>query len=213
MKREKRFDISENLYNIGLVSSILLLSLLLLSALFLVINFLFPNIPNFIPLLLQNVWLAVLIKINAGLYNLNSILSYLNTPLDLTIMFLDGMMILSLLLILYKNSKVLSIISIIIPFLSILVVIITTLAGRCGVMLSGILVSIVMLRGKQFSRLTAITGIFSNILLFLGDIFTASNSSELLAILITVGFILEIVWIFRISRKLIQLRKNYGSRK
>lgn len=159
--------------------------------------------------LLQNNWLIVLLELNAGSYGiLFDRLHFLN-PLDLVIMAFVATMYLGLYGILRRTSKVWSLIAMMQPFLGIVLFIITKTAGRSAVMGAGLVISLVMLRNNIFSKAVAFIGILASLFLLVGDFGTVPNShSSILALLISIGYVLLIIWFFLIARRLFQLGRE-----
>ena len=116
-------------------------------------------------------------------------------------------MSLSLYVALKPSSKIWSLIATVLPFLGIPLFFATDTMGRSNLLIGGLLFSVVMLRSKVFSKLTAYAGIAASVLLFfLGDIATTIfSASRVIATLIAVGYILWMMWFFLIARRLYQL--------
>ncbi len=164
--------------------------------------------PNTISGWIANNWLVKLFKLNAGI-NGESI--YVFNLLDVLIMGLFGIMSLALYPALRKVSKIRSIVAICQPFLGIVIFIATHSAGRSGVLSAVLTISIIMLWINNFSKITAYTGILAGGLLLAGDILS-SFSLFIIAIIMSIGYILIMIWYIMIALKLFQLSK-YASRK
>jgi len=153
---------------------------------------------------LQNNWLIVLFKLNVRSFNAPaSMLSEFNF-LDFSIMVLFGILFLALYHALYNVQKVWTSIAASLPFLGIILFLITHTAGRSGLLIGVLILSIVMFRSKVFGKVSSLLGVVASTLLFFaGDIGTTIfNSSIVIAILIAIGYLLWIVWIAQISLKL-----------
>jgi hypothetical protein len=156
--------------------------------------------------LLRNNWLTVLFKLNAGLEGMQFDRLHGVNALDLLIMALVGMTFLGLGAALRKTSKVWSITAAVLPFLGIVIFIVTELAGRSGVMGAGLIISFLMLRSKLFGKMMAWMGILANVCLLAGDFGTSANAhSTGVAILIGIGYVLLMMWFFLIGRRLFQI--------
>jgi len=71
---------------------------------------------------------------------------------------------------------------------------------------AGLVISLVMLRSNIFGKVIAFVGILASVLLLIGDLSTTANShSNIIAILIGIGYVLLMTWFFLIARKLFQL--------
>lgn len=155
--------------------------------------------------LFQNNWLVVLFKLNAGFDGVQFDLLYGLNPLDIAIMSLAATMNLGLYAALRRTSRVWSMIAAVIPFLGIVLFIATEIAGRSGVMGAGLVISFVMLRSNIFGKVTAFVGILASVLLLAGDFSTAANShSNIVAMLVGIGYMLLMTWCFLIGRRLVQ---------
>jgi hypothetical protein len=156
---------------------------------------------------LQNNWLIVLLKLNFQYGGVdNSLLNQLNV-LDLVIMALFGTLFLSLYSCLYSTRRILSLIATALPFLGIVIFLITHTAGRSGLLIGVLIFSAIMLGSRMFSKLSAVIGMISSSLLFFtGDIATAVfPPSNLIAILIAIGYLSWIVWLVLVGIRLFQL--------
>lgn len=149
-------------------------------------------------------WLVVLFKLNAGFSGVQ--LNVFNV-LDLVVMALFCLIFLALYGALKRTNKVWSLFAASLPFLGIPVFFATGTAGRSTLLVGGLVVSVVMLRGKIFGKATACVGIVASALLFFaGDIATAIfSSSNVIAVFIGIGYALWMLWLFLIARRLFQL--------
>jgi len=155
-----------------------------------------------------NNWLIILFKLNIRMEGITpDSLTVLN-PADVLIMVLFSLLSLALFAVLGNTTKLWSAIATSLPILGILVYLITKTAGRSGLLIGGLMYSIIMLRSKDFSKVSAYVGIIASVLLFFaGDIVTAVfHSSYIIAILIGVGFILWMLWFFLTGWRLYHLR-------
>lgn len=158
--------------------------------------------------LLQDNWLILLFKLNAGFNGVQFDQLYGPNLLDIALMALVSVVYLGLSGTLRKTSRLWPMIAVVIPLLGIVLFIITRLAGRSGVMGAGIIISFVMLRSSTFSRGIALAGISANVLLLAGDFGTKTDSpSAVMAICMGIGYVLLLIWFFLIARSLFQLRQ------
>jgi hypothetical protein len=155
----------------------------------------------------QNNWLIVLFKLNAGFSGVQPDSLHVLNLLDIAIMALFGTMFLALYVALRHTNKIWSAVAASLPFLGIAVFLITSTAGRSGLLVGGLIISTVMLRSNIFSKVSAYAGIVASTLLFFaGDIGTAIfSSSNIIAILIGIGYVLWMIWFFLIGQRLFQL--------
>jgi hypothetical protein len=194
------------IYKVSGVAALILGVLFLVAMMSLITTGLRPGTLNGWLSLFQNNWLVVLFKLNLGFDGVQFDLLYGLNPLDIAIMTLVAMMYLGLYAALRRTSRIWSIIAAVIPFLGIVVFIATKLAGRSGVMGAGLVISFVMLRSNNFSKVIALVGILANVLLLAGDFSTTANShSNIVAILVGIGYVLLTTWFFLLGRRLLQL--------
>jgi hypothetical protein len=159
---------------------------------------------------LQNNWLMVLFKLNIRSYNAQaSMLNDVNI-LDLVIMVLFCILFLALKTALHRFHMVWSSIGAILPFLGIILFLITHTAGRSALLIGALIFSIVMLGSHVFDKASAWMGIMASLLLFFGgDIGTTLfPSSILIAVLIGIGYMLWIIWFASIGWKLISIART-----
>ena len=154
----------------------------------------------------ENNWLVVLAKLNAGFSSVHfDLLQRLNS-LDLAIMALVAVMHLSLYATLRRTPKIGSVLAVLQPFLGMVLFIVTQTAGRSAVMGAGLVISCVMLRSTIFGKAIALLGILVNVPLLVGDFSTTPDShSSIMAIIIGIGYVLLLVWLFQVARRLIHL--------
>lgn len=156
--------------------------------------------------LLQN-WLIVLFKLNVSSCEIQpDALNVLNL-LDIIIMALFGVMFLSLYVALRQAARIWSVVAVSLPFLGMIVFLVTKTAGRSGLMIGGLIFSIIMLKSDIFLKATAYLGIVAAMLLFFaGDLATTFFSPlNLIAISISIGYLLWMIWFYQIAQRLLHL--------
>jgi hypothetical protein len=159
---------------------------------------------------LQNNWLVVLFKLNAGFSEIkHDSLNVLNL-LDVVIMLLMGMMFLALYVALRRANHLWSLLAASLPFLGIVIFLITHTAGRSGLPVGGLIISAIILRSKIFGKANAYLGIIASALLFFaGDLGTTIfTSSMIIAILIGLGYVMWMIWFALTGCSLFQLRHS-----
>lgn len=103
-------------------------------------------------------------------------------------------------------SKIWSIIALVQPFLGIMIFIVTHSAGRSAVIGAVLVISLTMLvRSTTFSKAIAYVGLAASVLLLVGDLTASIALSSTIAILVGIGYILIIIWLFLVGRRLFQL--------
>jgi hypothetical protein len=155
--------------------------------------------------LLQNNWLDILFKLNAGFHGIQFDQLYGPNLLDIAILALMFIMNTGLYVALRQTSRIWSMIAASKPVLGMALFIVTKLAGRGGVMGAGAVISFVMLRSKVFWKVIASVGILASALLLVGDFGTTANSSStIVATLVGIGYVLLMAWFFLVGRRLFQ---------
>jgi len=159
---------------------------------------------------LQNNWLIVLFKLNVRFYNAQTSMLNVFNILDLTIMVLFCILFLALNAALYRGHKIWSVIATALPFLGIIIFLITHTAGRSGLLIGALIFSVVMLASNVFSKVSAYLGIVASTLLFFaGDIGTTIFPSSItIAVLIGIGYVLWIVWFALIGWRLFSIARE-----
>ncbi len=155
--------------------------------------------------LFQNNFIIRLIKLHAEFNEgLDESLQVINL-LDIIIIALIGTIALTLYPTLRRVNKTLAIITIIQPFLGMMLFIITQQVGRTTVFSTVLTISAIMLWTDIFNKSTAYLGILATVLLLVADISFLLLYSELMAIIMSIGYLLFIPWCFLISIRLYQL--------
>ena len=159
------------------------------------------------PALFQNNWLIVLFMLNIKFGGAQTDWLNILNPLDIVIMVLFGVLFLAFFAILNRTSRFWSTVATSLPFLGIVVFLITHTAGRSALLIGGLIFSVIMLRSNVFSKASAYAGLMASVLLFFGgDIATAMfSASTVVSILIAIGYVLWMIWLFLMGRRLFQL--------
>ena len=192
------------LYKVGGAAALVLLVLFLIGFIGIV-----TNMDGWFAPFVNN-WLVVLFKLNAGFSGIQTGLLNVLNLLDIAIMAIFCTMYLALYNAFKHISKMGSLIAASLPFLGIPVFLITSTAGRSTLLIAGLIISAVMLKSKIFSKPTAYVGIVASMILFFaGDIATAIfSSSNVIAVLIGVGYVLWMAWFLIMAQRLNQLGKG-----
>jgi len=154
--------------------------------------------------LFGNNWLVTLFKLHAGVSGAQPGQLYVFNLLDTAIMALVAATFLGLYVALMRTSKIWSLIALVQPFLGMAIFIMTGSAGRSAVMGSVLVISLVMLRSNTFDKATAYTGILASAFLLVGDLGIDIARSSFIAVLVGAGYVLLMVWLFLVARKLIR---------
>ncbi len=159
-------------------------------------------------------WLIVLFELHAGLAGAQSgQLQGLNLA-DTVSLALVAVTYLGLYAALRKSSRIGSIVALTQALLAPVLFVATQSAGRSGVMGAGLVASVIMLRGKDFGKVPAFTGIGASALLLLSDFSVGLTHSKIIAGLTGLGYGLLIAWLFLVAWRLFQLRRaGHGSAK
>lgn len=155
--------------------------------------------------LFQNNWLVLIFKLHAGFSDVQANMLHVLNLLDVAILALVGVMCLGIYGLFRNISKVLSLITLALPFLGMILFITTGIAGRSSVMGAGLIISLVMLRNNVFSKIIAYVGILANTFLLAGDFSVGFLHSNLIATFFGIGYLLLIAWFFFMGSRLFQL--------
>jgi hypothetical protein len=149
----------------------------------------------------------VLFRLNVELSSVQTNLLNVLNLVDIVIMVLFGIMFLALYAALSHTSRIWSAVATSLPFLGIVIFLITHTAGRSGLLIGGLIFSIIMLGSTIFSKGSAYVGIVASVLLFFaGDIGTTIfSASKIIALFIGVGYVLWMIWFFLIGQRLFRL--------
>lgn len=195
------------LYRVGTAAALIVLILFLIGIIGIITAGLQSAPSNSWFTQIQNNWLVVLFKLNAGFSGVQ--LDLLNL-LDISILALFCIVFLALYAALKRTSYIWSLIAAILPFIGIPIFLLTATAGRSNLLIGGLMFSAVMLRSNIFSKITAYVGIVASTLLFFaGDIATAIySSSNIIAFSIGIGYVLWMLWLLLIARRFFQLGQD-----
>jgi len=198
----------ENFYKLSSAIALALGILFLITAIGFVISIIWPDLNNGWYSMFQTNWLIVIFKLHYGLINIQDNPLHGLNILDISILVLFSLMSFGLYNALKKVNKIWPFIAFALSVITIILFILTQLAGRSTVMLSVIIFSFVMLRDKAFSKVTIVAGIIAGAFLFAGDLTVGINSS-IITILFGIGYILLITWFFLIAKMLIPLYRVF----
>ena len=106
-----------------------------------------------------------------------------------------------------KVNKIWPLIAFALSLITIILFIVTQVAGRSTVMLSVMIFSFVMLKSTIFNKVTIYAGILASVFLFAGDL-TVGIQSNIITILFGIGYVLLTVWFFLIAQILLRLGKQ-----
>jgi hypothetical protein len=142
----------------------------------------------------QNNFLVLIFKLHAGFSGIQEqALDGLNL-LDIGILVLVGVMSLALYPALKRVNKAWALVAVSLPFIGLVLFIITHGVGRSGMIAACLTSAVIMLRSDNFSKKTAYIGILANGFLLIGDIGTALSYSKLFAVMIGMGYMLFVAW-------------------
>ncbi len=153
--------------------------------------------------LIQNNWLVKIFILHAGFSDIHADLRGLNL-LDIFILLLVSVICLSISTIFRNARRVWSLIAFALSVIAIMLFLVTQSAGRSTVMLAVLIISIVMLRDKTFSKVTIYTGILASVFLFMCDL-TVGVHSNIITTFFSIGYVLLIAWFFLIAQSLFRL--------
>jgi hypothetical protein len=151
-------------------------------------------------------WLIILLKLNLRPSSIQANALSVVSALDVVLMLLFGILMAAMYPVLRSISRAWAAVAVVLPFLGIPIFLATGTAGRSGVLLAGLISSILALQSRYSGTGPASTGILASaLLLFVGDFGTAAfPPSALLAVLIAIGYILWTVWLLLVTMELIR---------
>ena len=156
---------------------------------------------------LQNNWLIIIFKLHAGLINIQDDPLRGFNLLDIIILVAFSITCIGLYFNLRKSSRIWSLVAFAFMWIAIILFAITQIAGRSTVMLSVLIFSLIMIKDKNYSKVTIYTGIIASVFLFAGDL-TVDIHSNFITILFSIGYVLLTLWFFLISRTLFWFGKH-----
>ena len=202
-----------NLYKVSSAASLILGVLFLITAIGFIISLIWTGSTKGWFSLLQSNWLIIIFKLHAGLINIqDDPLNGLNL-LDIVILVLFSVTCLGLYFNLRKSSKIWSLIAVALSLITIILFLVTQIAGRSTVMLSVLIFSFIMIKDKGYSKVTIYAGILASVFLFAGDL-SVGIHSNVITILFGIGYILLTLWFFLIARTLLWFgnhEKEFGT--
>lgn len=161
--------------------------------------------------LFQNNFILRLIKLHAEFsIDLNESLGVVNL-LDISILILIGMMAFAFYPVLAEINKPLAFITVAQPPLGIVLFIITQEAGRTSTFTTILTLSVILLWSDEFGRNTSHIGILATSLLLIANLSFIFIYSPIMAIIMSIGYLLIIPWFFLISFTFYQKYTNFSS--
>ena len=194
------------LYKVAGVAGSMAGLFLLAAMISLIVSVLRPHVSASHWLSVQNIWLIVIFKLHAGFNGVQIEQLHVLNYLDLAILAMVAMLCLGLYTALQRTSRVWSTVAAIQPFLGMVIFLATKNAGRSGVMGATLVISLVMLKGAIFDKVTSYLGILASALLLAGDLSAGViPPTALIATLVGIGYVFLMIWFLLVSRKLFQL--------
>ncbi len=200
------------LYTVSGAAAVLAGIFLVIGGLYLIATPLQPSVVNSWLSLVGNNWLVKFFQLHARINGVQLSQVYTLNLLDLGILVLVAVTFLGLYAAVRTDSRLWSVIALIQPFLGI-VSYIATLVGRIAVVTAVLTMSLIMLvRHTRFSKAIAYVGVPAGVLLIIGDVSTRHVFSPAIAVLVGIGYILLVIWLFLVGWRLVQLRKHTAGR-
>jgi hypothetical protein len=151
--------------------------------------------------LLRDNWLILIFKIHAAWAGTTPEQLAALVVTDFLLLGLTGVTALALAAAYWRRGRLLLVLAALLPFAGCILYAVTQLAGRCSVMASVLLVSLVMLKAGRREGASALLGLASAVFLLLGD-FTVGLSSPVITLLFGSGYLLLPLWFFIIGARL-----------
>jgi hypothetical protein len=194
------------LYTVSGATAALAGILFIIGGLYLIATSLQPSVVNSWLSLVGNNWLAKFFQLHARINGVQLSQQYTLNFLDLSILLLVAITFLGLYAVVRADSKIWSVVALIQPFLGIVTYAATQTVGRIAVITAVLTMSLVMqFRHTRFSKVTAYVGLPASVLLIVGDVSTRHVFSNIIAVLVGIGYVLLIIWLFIVGRRLVQL--------
>lgn len=141
-----------------------------------------------------NNFLVIIFKLHSGSSGVAvDDLTGVNLP-DLAIIMLTGLMALALYPLLKPVSRAWALVGAALPFVGLVLFILTQDIGRSGVLAADLVLAALMLRADAFGRRTAATGVVAAACLLVGDVGTAFAYTPMLAIILGLGYLMSLGW-------------------
>jgi hypothetical protein len=192
------------IYKISGAAALIAGILFLIAMISLIASVLSPGATNGWLSRFENNWLMVIFKLHAGLLDIHDDPLHGLNLLDIAILALVGTISFGLYVALRDASKIWSLIAFALSLITIILYIVTQLAGRSTVMLSVLIFSFVMLRNKVFNNVTIYAGILAGVFLFVGDL-SVGIHSDMITILFGIGYVLLTTWFLLVGQRLVHL--------
>lgn len=157
-------------------------------------------------------WLIVLWQMNSGSGSLAPDPLRIVNPLDIAILVLVGLTFLGMWPVLGREHRFWTGVAVALPFVGILVFVVTGQSGRSAVMGAGLVVSVLLFVRADRRILLASIGILANGLLLAGDFGTGVLPGGLMAFAIGAGYILLLGWYALLGAGLLWSRERSASR-
>jgi hypothetical protein len=151
---------------------------------------------------IENNWLVLLCKLHFRIQGVSTNMLRSQNPIDYVIMALTCVTCVGLYLTLKETSRVWSIVALALPFLGVLIFLITHLAGRSALMAAVLAFSIIMIWNSGCGLAAACLGVAAGALLLVGD-FTERLHSKVVGTIFAVGYVILVGWFEVVGAKLV----------
>ncbi|MFX1514502.1 MAG: hypothetical protein ACFFCQ_18155 [Promethearchaeota archaeon] len=129
--------------------------------------------------------------------------------LDILILTLVGILAFTLYPVLKKISKIGAIITVFQPILGIILFLITQQIGRTTTFTTSLTISVILLSSDEFDKNTVYLGTLAAVLLLIPDISFSFTYSNIMAIMMSLGYLLIIPWFVLMGLRLCQLARGF----
>jgi hypothetical protein len=154
---------------------------------------------------IENNWLMLLAKLHLRFEGVKTEALRSQNVVDYLIMSLTGVACIGLFLTLRQTSPVWSIVGLALPFAGIVLLAITHLTGRSGLMAAVIAFSLIMIWSQGYGILAVCLGLVAGTLLLVGD-FTESVHSRAIGVLMLAGCVSLIAWFLVVGVRLLAVK-------
>jgi hypothetical protein len=154
---------------------------------------------------LGNNWLVTLFRLHFGVDGLTNELLHGIRLIDMLILALTAATGIGLWFALKSTSSIWSVVGMALPFVGIILYILTQLAGRSAVMAAVLAFAVIAFWSPGFGRIAPCIGLLAGALLLLGDL-TEPLHSKVIAWIIAAGYVLLAVWFVLVGIRMVQIK-------
>jgi hypothetical protein len=196
---------------IGGVLALLLALSFSISGICLLATWLFPGVSGGMLPQLRDNWILVFLQLNAGINGAQQATLHGARAIDISVLALFGILFFSQFPLVRRTSRIWWILTLT-PLLGIVLLFLTGTGGRTGVPTSGLLMAILMLINRRYTKASAILGIVANgVILATIEGLSMFVFSPATAVIMAFGYALLIIWLASIGLASLLSPQGYGA--